>query len=58
MSPGAASRRAELFARFAESRPRIERAARAADGAAHLPPGAWSAREVVLHLVAVESEVF
>lgn len=58
MSPGAAIRRAELFARFAESRPRIEQAARAADRAADLPPGEWSAREVVLHLVAVETEVF
>jgi hypothetical protein len=58
MSPGAAIRRAELLARFTESRPRIERAARAADGATDLPSGEWSAREVVLHLVAVETEVF
>jgi DinB superfamily len=58
VSPGSAIRRAELLARFAESRPRIEQAARAAERAVDLPPGEWSAREVVLHLVAVETEVF
>jgi DinB superfamily len=58
VSPGAAIRRAELLAQFAGSRSRIERAARTADAAAGLPTGTWSAREVVLHLVAVETEVF
>ncbi len=58
MSPGAALRRAELFARLAESRERIEQVARSADRGGEPPAGAWSAREVVLHLVAVESEVF
>ena len=51
-------RRAELFARFAASRERLEAAARAAERAGEPPPGEWSARQVVLHLVAVETEVF
>ncbi len=58
MSPGAAIRRAELFARFAATRGRIETAARAAERAGDPAPGEWSARQVVLHLVAVETEVF
>ena len=58
VSPGAAIRRAELFARFAATPARIEAAARAAERAGDPPPGEWSARQVVLHLVAVETEVF
>ncbi|MGZ8515473.1 MAG: DinB family protein [Candidatus Limnocylindrales bacterium] len=58
MSPGAALRRAELVGLFAASRDRIERAARAAERGGDATPGEWSAREVVLHLVAVERDVF
>ncbi|MEO8230309.1 MAG: DinB family protein [Chloroflexota bacterium] len=58
MSPGAALRRAELVGRFAAARGRIEAAARAAERAGDPAPGEWSAQQVVLHLVAVETEVF
>ena len=58
MSPGAALRRAELFARFAATRERIEAAARTAGRTDDVPAGDWSARQIVLHLVAVETEVF
>jgi hypothetical protein len=58
MSPGAALRRAELLGRFAAARGRIEQAARAAELAGNVPPGEWSSREVILHLAAVETEVF
>lgn len=58
MSPGAALRRAELLGRIAAARDRIEAAARAAERAGDAAPGEWSAQQVVLHLVAVETEVF
>lgn len=58
MSPGAAIRRAELVGLFAATWDRIEAAARAAERAGDAMPGEWSARQVVLHLVAVETEVF
>jgi hypothetical protein len=58
LSPGAELRRAELLGRIAAARDRIETAARAADRAVHAAPGEWSAQQVVLHLVAVESDVF
>lgn len=58
MSPGAALRRAELVGRFAAARDRIESAARAAERAGDPAPGEWSAQQVILHLVAVETDVF
>jgi hypothetical protein len=58
VSPGTALRRAELVGQFAAVRDRIEAAARAAERAGDATSGEWSAREVVLHLVAVETEVF
>ncbi|MEA2537120.1 MAG: DinB superfamily [Chloroflexota bacterium] len=68
MSPGAALRRAEQLGRLAAARGRIAAAARAAERAddappgdappGDAPPGEWSAHQVVLHLVAVEAEVF
>jgi DinB family protein len=58
VSPGAALRRAELVGRFAVARDRIETAARAAERNDDLAPGEWSAQQIILHLVAVETEVF
>jgi hypothetical protein len=51
-------RRAELVGRMAAARDRIEAAARAAEHVDDVGPGEWSAVQVVLHLVAVETEVF
>jgi hypothetical protein len=63
VSPGAALRRAEQLGRLAAARGRIAAAARAAERADDAPPGdapsgEWSAHQVMLHLVAVEAEVF
>lgn len=51
-------RRTELLARFGAAPDRIASVASAISGADTPPPGEWSAREVVLHLVAVEEEVW
>jgi hypothetical protein len=50
-------RRGALAGRLIGAPARIRRAAIAAERAAPTP-GQWSAQEIVLHLVAVESEVF
>jgi hypothetical protein len=49
--------RRDLLRRLGAAPDRVARAARAAKRRA-VPDGEWSAREIVLHLVAVENEVF
>ena len=58
MSPGATLRRAELLGQFAAARDRIEAAARAAERVGSAPPGEWTPRQVVMHLIVVEAQVF
>jgi hypothetical protein len=49
--------RRDLLSRMAAAPNRVAKVARATDRRA-VPDGEWSAREIVLHLVAVEGEVF